>query len=412
MIKAILAACALLLSGPAWAGWKTEFAAEDRLRAEMREDFDLDRSAEDDGWLFYNRLRFSAKASLGNYDFFAEGMDLRVANKYIPKTAQDDSLDLHQGYAQASKLFGLPLAVKAGRQELKYGRGRLLWASNWGNRVNSIDAVVLKYKEGPLAADAFYGARAGWDPDGWNGPNRHDVLGGVYLTFQKSKDAPLADAYFLANYDGEDRSALNRRTAGLRAAARLPYGIEAEAELPYQFGKSARKSVYAHALHLDAAKEFDAPCRPRLAAAYNYATGDKNARDSVNNSFVPLYQSSHDPYGLMDLFRWQNMREYALEFSVKPAQGLRLGAGFSWFWLDSVNDSWYDSSGRKLRTKAANSGAGHFAGRELDLLAGYGPGGGFSAEAGYAHFFSGRFAEDTGAGGDADWFYLQLTLRL
>lgn len=231
MIKAILAACALLLSGPAWAGWKTEFAAEDRLRAEMREDFDLDRSAEDDGWLFYNRLRFSAKASLGNYDFFAEGMDLRVANKYIPKTAQDDSLDLHQGYAQASKLFGLPLAVKAGRQELKYGRGRLLWASNWGNRVNSIDAVVLKYKEGPLAADAFYGARAGWDPDGWNGPNRHDVLGGVYLTFQKSKDAPLADAYFLANYDGEDRSALNRRTAGLRAAARLPYGIEAEAEL-------------------------------------------------------------------------------------------------------------------------------------------------------------------------------------
>lgn len=34
------------------------------------------------------------------------------------------------------------------------------------------------------------------------------------------------------------------------------------------------------------------------------------------------------------------------------------------------------------------------------------------AWAGYAHFFSGRFAEDTGAGGDADWLYLQLTLRL
>jgi hypothetical protein len=394
------------------AGWKTEFGAENRVRAELKEDFDFNRGADDDGWLVYQRLRLTGKATLENYEAFAEIADLRVANKYIPKAAQSDDLDLHQAYVSAGKLFGGAFTAKVGRQALQYGKARLIGAAPWNNRVNHQDAGLLKYKEGPVTADAFYGARVAWDEDGWNDPNRHDIITGVYATWQKDKAAPLVDAYFLANYDSSNMSTLNRRTVGLRAAFTLPGGVAVDAELPYQFGKSVRKNVYAHAFHIDAAKEFALAGKPRLAAGYNYASGDKKASDSVNNSFVPLYQSTHYTYGLADFFRWQNMKETYFEVSASPVKALNLTAGANFFWLPSVNDSWYDSAGRKLRTKAANSGASHYVGRELSLMSKYDFGGGLTSEAGYAHFFTGKYVADTGTDYDADWLYLQFIMKL
>lgn len=410
--KICLLCLGLLAASQAAAGWKTQFGAEDRIRAEMKEDLDLDRSADDDGWLVYQMLRVNGKATLENYEVFAEAADLRVANKYIPKTAQGDNLDLHQGYFAAAGLLGGSFGLKVGRQEMTYGKSRLISSAPWSNRVNNSDAAVVKYKAGALAADAFYGARIAWDENGWNEPNRHDIIAGVYATWQDGKDAPLLDAYFLANYDSSNMSTLNRRTVGLRAAFTLPGGVAVDAELPYQFGRSARKSVYAHAFHLDAAKDLAMAWKPRLAAGYNYATGDKSATDSVNNSFVPLYQSTHYGYGLVDFFRWQNMEEVYLQVSANPHKRLNLTGGANFFRLPSVNDSWYDSAGRKLRTKAAAAGADHYVGRELSLMVKYDLGGGFKAETAYAHFYSGEYADDTGSNDDADWLYLQLCYKL
>jgi len=410
--KLIIGLAVLLAASQASAGWKTQFGAEDRVRAEMKEDLDLNRSAEDDGWLVYQLLRVSGKATLDNYEFFAEAADLRVANKYIPKAAQSDDLDLHQGYFSAGKLLGGAFGLKLGRQEMTYGKSRLISSAPWSNRVNNTDAAVLKYKSGPLAADAFYGARVAWDEDGWNDPNRHDIITGVYATWQKAKDAPLVDAYFLANYDSSNMSTLNRRTVGLRAVYTLPGGVEVDAELPYQFGRAARKSVYAHAFHIDAAKELALAWKPRLAAGYNYATGDKKASDSVNNTFVPLYQSTHYGYGLADFFRWQNMEEVFFQVSANPGKRLNLLGGVNFFRLPSVNDSWYGSAGQKLRTKAAAAGADHYVGRELSLTAKYDFGGGLKAESAYAHFYPGEYPDDTGANDGADWFYLQFSLKI
>ncbi|MDD2806455.1 MAG: alginate export family protein [Elusimicrobiales bacterium] len=412
MKKLIVALAALLAASQASAGWKTHFGAEDRVRAEMREDLDLDRSADDDGWLVYQLLRVNGKATLDNYEVFAEAADLRVASKYIPKAAQRDDLDLHQAYFSAGKLLGGRFGLKVGRQEMSYGKNRLISSAPWSNRVNNTDAAVVKYKSGALAADAFYGARVAWDEDGWNAPNRHDIITGVYATWQKAKGAPLVDAYFLANYDSSNLSTLNRRTVGLRAVFTLPGGVEVDAELPYQFGRSARKSVYAHAFHLDAAKDLAIAWKPRLNAGYNYASGDKKASDSVNNTFVPLYQSTHYGYGLVDLFRWQNMEEVFFQVSASPHQRLTLTGAANFYRLPSVNDSWYGSAGQKLRTKAAAAGADHYAGRELSLMAKYYLGGGLTSEAAYAHFYSGKYARDTGSGDDADWLYLQFCLKI
>lgn len=400
-------------ASPAPAGWKLGFGAEERLRLENRDNFDFNDAVKDSADVAYQRLRFSAKAELpGKLELFAEGMDLGMVYKNMPKPAQNDRLDLHQAYAAVKgKLFGQPLELKVGRQEMKYGAARLLWSAVWGNRINHFDAAVLKYKKGGLSADLIYGARVSYDETGWNDPNRHDILAGTYLTYRKNKEAPLLEGYFLSNYDSSNMSTLNRRTIGLRGQATLPGSVVCDLEIPYQFGKSAGKKVSARAFHLDLSREFKADWNPRAAVAYNYASGDKKASDSVNNTFVPLFQAPHDPYGVMDLFRWQNMKEIALELSAKPVKALKLTAGTNYFWLAQNRDSWYDASGKKLRTNAAGT-AGAYVGREASFVAKYDFGGGSAIDAGYARFFTGAYVKDTGAHDNADWLYLQLTVKI
>ena len=400
-------------AGPAPAGWRYGFGADERLRLESRNNFDFSAGAHDSAEVTYQRLKLNAKAELpGKLELFAEAMDLGVVYKNMARPAQYDRLDLHQAYAALKgKAFGRPVELKVGRQEIRYGLGRLVWSGSWSNRPNHFDAAVLKYKYGGLSADLIYGARVSYDETGWNDPNRHDILAGAYVTYRKSKEAPLLEAYFLDNYDSSNMSTLNRRTVGLRGQYTLPGGVACEAEAPYQFGKSSGKSVYARAFHLDLSREFKTAWTPRAGVTYNYASGDKKPTDSVNNTFIPLYQNTHDPYGLMDFFRWQNMKETALELSAKPLKALKLTAGTSYFWLAQNRDSWYDSTGKKLRTNAAGT-AGAYVGREASLVAKYDLGGGAGLDGGYAHFFTGAYVKDTGKHDDADWLYLQFAVKL
>jgi len=396
--------------GPA--GWKLEFGAEDRLRAEYRDNFDLKDNVYDTGGLIYQRVRLTAKAaSAGKYELLAEVMDMRVANRELPKTAQGDDLDLHQAYGSVKNIAGLPFELKAGRQELKYGKGRLLWSAVWGNRISHFDAAVLKYKSGGLSADFIYGARVSYDEDGWNDPNRHDILGGVYAAYQKAKGEPLFETYFLSNYDSSNMSTLNRRTVGARAAFRLPGAVDCEVELPYQFGKTDGKDISAYAFHFDAGREFKGAWKPRPALAFNLASGDRKAGDTKSNTFVPLYQAPHDPYGITDLFRWQNMREAAVEVALTPGKGFKLIPGANFFWLDNNHDSWYDVTGKKLRTDSTGR-TGLYAGHELSLLAKYDVSEAVKLDGGYARFYPGKYAEDTGAHHPVDFLYFQINLKI
>ncbi len=394
------------------ADWQTGFGVDERVRMENRNNFDLDSAKSDYAEVMYQRLKLNARAELpGKLELFAEGMDLRAAYQNMKRPLQKDNMDLHQAYLAVKGVAGIPLELKVGRQELKYGQGRLIWAATWSNRINHFDAAVLKYKSGGLSADAFYGQRIVYNENAWNDPNNHDTLAGTYVTYRKNKNAPLVEGYVLSNYDNSSSSTLSRNTVGVHGQARLPGALVLDLELPYQFGKSAGKNVYAGAFHADLSREFKSAWGPRIAAIYNYASGDRNPSDSVNNTFIPLYQSTHDPYGLMDLFRWENVKEAALEVSAKPSKGFKLTAGTNFFWLASAKDSWYDSSGKKLRTSAAGT-AGTYVGQEASLAAKCDLGGGAGLEGGYARFFAGTYVKNTGTHDNADWLYLQLSVKM
>ena len=403
--------------------WQYQLSGEERLRYEYKKDFDFNESKKDNGSQFYNRLRLGVGASLtdeylkSKLDFFVEGLDAQTGGYKIKANAgQTDDLDLHQAYIHAHNILGSDFDLKAGRQELKYGKGRLIAAPVWANRIRSFDAGVFRYQKGGLYGDVFYGQDVKYDDDKFNQSRSEEILAGFYGGYQKHKLAPLLESYFLSLIDIKGTNDIHRYTIGARLQANIGDGTVVDVEIPYQFGKTGTtttgtKDVKAYAFHADVSKNFeDMKWKPKFSASYDEASGDKDPNDSVSNTFVPLYQTTHEPYGLLDFFRWQNVRNPEFNVIFFPTEKFRFIPQVDFFWLESKSDSWYNSSGTAVRTKTSGEG-NYYVGSEASLRVYYDFTKNIKWETGYAHFFSGGFVKDTGADDDVDWVYSQISLK-
>ncbi len=424
----------ILLVSTAWAGeetsgekefkpWQFKFGGEERLRYEYKQDFDFNESKEDNGSQLYHRLRLNVAASLidenknSKLDFFVEGLDAQTGGYQIKASAgQTDDFDLHQIYLNARNILGSDFDIKAGRQELKYGKGRLIAGPTWSNRIRSFDGGVLRYQKNGLYADIFYGQDVKYDDDKFNQSRSEEFLTGLYGGYQKDKTTPLFEPYFLSLIDIKGTNDITRYTTGARLMANIFYGIAVDIEVPYQFGHTGTttagtKDIAAYAVHIDVSKNFEnTKGKPKLTLAYDEASGDKDPNDSVNQTFIPLYQSTHDTYGLLDFFRWQNIRNLEMNLALAPTPKLKIIPQIDFFWLQSKFDNWYNSSGGTVRAKTSGE-RGYYVGSEIALRGSYDLNKYLKWESGYAHFFTGGYVADSGADDDADWLYSQMVVK-
>jgi len=399
--------------------WKYQMTAEDRLRYEYKQDFDFNGSRKDNGTLMFNRYRIGAKAALSDEylndlaEVFVEGMGAQAGGyKIAATTSQRDELDLHQAYVNVFNIAGSAFSVKVGRQELKYGAGRLVAAPTWANLIRTFDAAVLRYEKNGFYGDALYARNVKFTRYSFDDSYPSEILDGVYLGYQKHNMAPLLEGYYFNQVNTQLKNDIHRYTAGLRFKSTVAPGTVVDIEVPYQFGHDAGKDVRAYALHADVSRSFEsAAWKPKLGFSYDYASGDKKSADSVNNTFIPLYQSTHDPYGLMDFFRWENMHNPEFSVILSPTDKFRFRPQVDFFWLDSKNDSWYNSSGTVLRTRPARGKCSSYVGSEASVRFYYDFGKNIKFESGYAHFFPGDYVRNSGSAGSADWAYSQLTVK-
>lgn len=428
MIWTAMALCASSVSAfsadkAEFLNWQYKLSAEERMRYEYKEDFDFNESRKDNGGLIFHRLRLNTMASLTDEylndraQIFIEGLDAQTGGYRIKAQAnQTDDLDLHQAYVNLVKLGGSDISVKLGRQELKYGKGRLIAAPVWANRIRAFDAGVVRYEHNGFYADALYGQDVKYDDDKFNGSRNEEMLTGIYGGYQANKMAPLFEGYYLGMIDIKGTNDTHRYTVGGRVQLTPQPGLVADLEVPIQFGKAGTttagaKTIRAWALHADITKSFEEMTwKPKLAVGYDQASGDKDSNDSVSNTFMPLYQSTHEPYGLMDLVRWQNVCNPEVSLTVNPTEKFRFTPQMDFFWLDSKSDSWYGSSGSATRTKTSGD-RNYYLGSEASIRFYYDFTKNIKFESGYAHFFTGGYIKDTGADDDADWVYSQLSLK-
>jgi hypothetical protein len=204
-------------------GFNNEAIVEQRTRLNVRADFTDDVSAfiEMDDYEMWGGGSLTASDFRSNY---LTGVDSRANTS--------DDVELYQGYIEANKMFGAPLRLRIGRQELKFGSAWLVGTGESAPYFTglSFDAVRATYATDTFSVDAFWSKLAETSPFEADGDT--DFYG-VYASCTAVENVTF-DAYWLFVRDAL-QGVNELHTLGLRSAGKLG-GFHFEAEGAYQFG--------------------------------------------------------------------------------------------------------------------------------------------------------------------------------
>jgi hypothetical protein len=376
---------------------------------------------------------------------FGEGQNSSsTGDKRNPNPQSNGPFDLHQGYIRLGGTEPLPLTLTVGRQELKYGDERLVGPFDWDNIGRSFDAAKLRYEQKAFWVDAFVGRVVIPNDNAFDQPNWDDWFSGVYGSTRSLVPRTELQLYFLADNAsagsprhittyGKGNSPRDIYTIGSRFQT-LPgqlNGWDLNGEFAGQFGNfeytpgtpgvvnGQRLNQLAYATHIEGGYTFaKTDFKPRLALGFDYGSGDGNPRDNEHNTFVNLYPTNHKFYGQMDFFSWQNLINPYFKTTMTPVKNLSLALTYNAFWLASTSDFFYqiNQAPRTTGGYAIHPGNGRFAGHEVDLVGTYQPAAFVQLQAGFGHFFTGDYVNQTfanlGGAHDANWVYVQAQLNL
>jgi hypothetical protein len=410
--------------------WKLQIAGDWRVRAERRDNWNMndDIDLDDDLVLMRTRLNFE----LTRDTFFRAFLGLLDARQFgvLEGTdpLQEDHVDIQQLFVEL-RPENQPWWVRVGRWiPPAFGSSRHIDYGNWSNLVNTWQGVLFDYEQGDLDLHLYLAQQLDYVHrhndvirTGRMSKRDHEWLYGAYATLHQFRPHKL-DVYFLGQSDlDRDRTfpssntnekgrigSLDRYTVGtyLRGPVceeegfyKLRYGIEPA----FQFGQRAGDDIKAAMLHADLYWEFEHEWKPLVQLVGNLATGDKDPNDGETNRFVQYPSASnHSPYGIIDLTRLSNLRHIGLVGKIEPQKDLKVQLEAHKFWLDSPKDSWVGASGRDQTGRS-----GRDIGRELDLIISKKVNDCLTVEFGAARYWPGGFSKRNGRPDAANFVYLQ-----
>ncbi|HUJ22078.1 MAG TPA: alginate export family protein [Bryobacteraceae bacterium] len=352
-----------------------------------------------------NRLRLNMDLlplSWLKFGFQAEDSRVFGQNTLPAPASQKDAMDLRLGYVQLGSEEG-PATLRAGRQGLDFGEGRLLADPNWSNVGRSFDAARLTLRHRLLKVDLFTGASVKVNPLDFDLPTPGEHVDGAYGSLGGIVPNATIEPYLFwrleHNYKSESGrfGNLDEKTAGFRWTGKLPVGFDYTAEIAGQAGSSAGDSIGAWMGHWVVGHTLpDARHRPRIFVEYNRASGDANPKDGAHGTFDGLFPSSHDKYGLTDLLCSSNVVHFRPGFQYTLRPGLTVAAAYNNFWLASARDGLY--VGGKIVARSVNGTAGTHIGQEGDVQAQWTVTRATQVSVGYGRLFPGEFLQRTTAG--------------
>ena len=144
----------------------------------------------------------------------------------------------------------------------------------------------------------------------------------------------------------------------------------------------------------------------RLGLSANIASGDTNPKNANLETFNPMYPrgSYFSELALLGPRNFYNLHPF---LSINPTERITVTSDVDFFWRLQTEDGIYSPSGQLLRSGAGSDA--RYVGTEISFNAGWQATDRLSVTAIYAHFFPGRFIEETGPSKPID--YLELTIR-
>lgn len=371
---------------------------EQRTRLNIKADFTQDVSA----FVEFDYYNWWGEDFRSNY---LTGSDYRSGS---------NDVELYQAYIEAKNLWGTPLSMRVGRQELSFGNEFLVGVNDvshaftglsfdalrltFANDVMSLDAVAAKLSEslGDFGEDdvdfyALYGSYTGIE----------DVTLDAYWMFIRD-DAGYVERFI--DIDGADL-----HTIGLRGAGVIG-GFDFELEAAYQFGNvdgvasacpfgfgEADVDIDALALNAEIGYTFDASWQPRLFARFAYFDGGEPDTSCWSNDYTLPFNR------LFSNIKYSEFLDNYTLFRAAMSNVLVYGIGMQTLVTESLElalvGSYYESD------EEARCGGDSELGWEVGFYADYNYSEDLVVRAGYAHFFGqeGLESERIGANGWLLW---------
>ncbi|MCC7154394.1 MAG: alginate export family protein [Bryobacterales bacterium] len=279
--------------------WFLTLSGEARLSPQgLRIRGDSVQPATIDNYLL-QRYLFGADLHMGShFRFFAE-LQSGIINGRIasPRPNDQDLLELHQGFFEyktgnESRRF----LVRAGRQELNIGSGRLIAPSQGLNVKRSFDGLSTHFQAGPWTVDGGVARLVRILPGLFDDPpDSEQEFWGLNVTRQA---VPFKTSQTSVYYLGIDRKRSTyvqgigheqRHTIGGRFSGKWRK-MDFNYELIGQWGTFRALPVRAWAVSTDTGVALKVgPFPGRLGLTANRASGDKDPRDGSLESFNPLF---------------------------------------------------------------------------------------------------------------------------
>lgn len=430
------------------------FDVEERVRFEaFNNSRDFDDSInddQDDTWVLNRfRLGLSIKPTkwlklYGQVQDTREWDSDRVNTPGVRGTQGEDNFDLRQAYVELGDFQSFPFGVTIGRQGVSYGERRLIGDARWNNFGRTFDAVRLRLQGEKFWAEAFAMRPVQIKEEVINDSDAADNVFGLYtsnalLPWQET------DLYWIYRDKGDaqpDLDPTNRadprgtwngpavriHTVGTRWKSKpaelrgWDYLVEAAAQWGETWERdrlSPERDHRAWAIAALGGYTFESlKWKPRIGLEYNFGSGDRNQADSESHSFQNLFPTNHPRYGYMDEFSWRNIHNARAQLNIKPVKAVDIELSYHAFWLAETTDYWFRSNGiSTLRTTTPDGrdvrtiGADNFAGQEIDLRVKWEVTKHVEIDLGYSHFFAGDYLRQTGTSDDADFAYVQTTVK-
>jgi alginate export protein len=241
-------------------------------------------------------------------------------------------VELYQGYLGLNKIGGSNFSLELGRQEIVKGSEMLLGDNDFYNGLTH-DAALGCWQAKKFDLDIWW-SRPLQTPAPITGtpltpatPDHQSVnFYGAWLQWNKFDNGADWAAYILDFDNGTTTITPARRqfwTIGARTSRDMTgkKGIFWNAEFAYQTGDfnigpglGDTGSIKASGWEGTIGYNFHGKHDNMVHITYDVASGDKDAADDNAESFDPLFQDSHDRYGLTDIFTFSDLTVWGVGF--------------------------------------------------------------------------------------------------
>ncbi|HEU0067134.1 MAG TPA: alginate export family protein [Sphingomonas sp.] len=263
-------------------------------------------------------------------------------------------LEIHQGFVELSQPLGTGtdrVFLRLGRQEIAFGKSRLIDTRNAANTRRSFQAARVQATTGA------------WRFGGWIGHPLRDVVGtlndpadtlyDVYMVNVARKVGALLPGsevellYIHTDHDAGAAVFRSRRdTVSVRLAGR-EHALDYDVEAVRQTGRTADgRTVDAWFLGVDAAYQLAGAWQPRVALRADVGSGDTDPNDGKVGSFDFLFGRGMT---LTPELGYTNLISAGPAFGVKPSAKLSTEVTAQGLWRTSTADGLYNMGPSPVR---------------------------------------------------------------